>query len=98
MYYVYAIFNQKHDKIYIGQTEDLNIRIEQHNCGFFKKCYTASFDGMWTLVYSEVFETREDALKREKQLKSFRGREFIRNKIKLLFSDSSMVEQPAVNR
>ena len=31
MFYVYAVYNQKHDKIYIGQTDDLEQRIRLHN-------------------------------------------------------------------
>ncbi len=83
MFYVYAVYNKKHSKIYIGQTDNLEIRIKLHNSKEFKKSYTARFDGEWELVYKEIVDTRLDALKREKQLKSYRGREFIKN---LIFS------------
>ena len=82
MYFVYAIYNQKNDRIYIGQTEDVKSRLELHNNKTFKHCYTARFDGVWTLLYKERCETRKEALKREKQLKSYRGREFIKRFIK----------------
>lgn len=36
------------------------------------------FDGAWELIYSEDAKNREEALKREKQLKSYRGRQFIK--------------------
>jgi len=77
MYSVYAIYNKKWKKIYIGQTEDLGRRIEIHNQGTFRG-YTSRFDGRWEVVYSEDLPTRKEALIREKQLKSFRGREFVR--------------------
>ena len=77
--YVYAIYNRKADKFYIGQTKDLNQRLEYHNGTEFKKSYTSRFDGSWELVYKEECANREVALKREKQLKSFRGREFIKS-------------------
>lgn len=81
MYTVYAIYNKKHSKIYIGQCEDLSVRLELHNNKEFKNSYTAKFDGIWSLIYKENTESRQEALKREKQLKSFRGREFIRKYI-----------------
>jgi len=35
--------------------------------------------GNWSLIYEEEFNTREEAIQREKQLKSYQGRKFIRN-------------------
>ena len=80
-YYVYAIYNFKCDKIYIGQTSNLPERLILHNNKAFKG-YTAQFDGSWTVIYKENVNTRQEALKREKQLKSYRGREFIKQFIK----------------
>lgn len=78
MFIVYAIYNKKHDKFYIGQTKSLDQRIKFHNDSTFRGCYTSRFDGEWELIYSEKVSTCQEALKREKQLKSFRGREFIK--------------------
>ncbi len=83
MFYVYSVYNKKHNKIYIGQTENLDQRVQLHNDKEFKNSYTARFDGGWVLIYKEELETRLEALKREKQLKSYRGREFIK---KLIYS------------
>jgi putative endonuclease len=74
MFWVYVIYSKKFDKIYIGQTIDLNLRIEEHNGGLSK--HTNKFKP-WDLVYSEHVENRTLALKRERQLKSSRGRSFI---------------------
>ncbi len=81
MYYVYAIYNPKHNKFYIGQTKDLDLRVMLHNDKIFTKSYTAQFDGEWVLIYREEVKDRKSALIREKQLKSYRGREFIKSKI-----------------
>jgi putative endonuclease len=75
---VYAIYNQDHDRIYIGQTEDLVQRLELHKNKSFKKSYTANLNGDWRLIYEEEVADRQTALKREKQLKSYRGRQFVR--------------------
>lgn len=80
MYFVYAIYNKKSDKIYIGQTSDLHKRLSEHQA---KKGnhFTAKFDGVWELIYEEEVQTRSEALLREKQLKSYRGREYIKQYI-----------------
>lgn len=80
MFYVYAIKNEK-DKIYIGYTSNLENRLERHN-GVFKNkktSYTSKNKGKWSLVFAEEYEVKKDALKREKQLKGYQGRKFIRD-------------------
>ena len=78
MYTIYAIYNKLADKYYIGQTQDLSARLSLHNEKTFKG-YTARFKGEWDLIYKELIPTRAEALLREKQLKSYRGREFIKS-------------------
>jgi len=80
MFYVYAIYNKLSDKIYIGQTTDLDERVRLHNEKVFKG-YTSKFPGEWKVIYQESVSTRQEALVREKQLKSFRGREFVKSYI-----------------
>jgi len=83
MFTVYAIISESTDKIYIGQTIDLVVRLEQHNnVEKHLSQFTSQNKGPWKLIYKEEYKTRGEALKREKQLKSYRGREFIRNLIK----------------
>jgi putative endonuclease len=80
MYYVYVIKSESSDKIYIGQTSDLEERLKQHNdpCNDLSK-YTKQNKGSWKLIHKEEVKTRLSALKREKFLKSGRGRHFIHN-------------------
>jgi putative endonuclease len=80
MYTVYAIYNRNAGKTYVGQTEDIERRLHQHNKHAFKG-YTARFLGEWELIYSESVATRSEALKREKQLKSGNGRAYIKTYI-----------------
>jgi len=77
MFFVYVLFNRSKDKIYIGQTGNLEKRLEDHNLKRGNH-FTARFDGKWTLIYKEEAENRQTALLREKQLKSFKGREFLK--------------------
>lgn len=83
MFSVYALYNKKHKKIYIGQTNNLEERLELHKNKKFKNSFTSRFDGEWELIYTEEVENRNKALIRERQLKSFRGREFIKKHIPL---------------
>ncbi len=77
MFYVYVIYNRTSDKFYVGQTEDINRRLTQHNNHFFKS-YTSKFPGEWELIHQESVITRSEALRREHGLKSGNGREYIK--------------------
>ncbi len=91
-YCVYAIYNLNHKKLYIGQTQDLENRLKLHNNHTFKNSYTSRYDGKWILIYHEMCRDRVSCLQREKQLKSYRGREFIKSCLKnylAQFPDSS---------
>ena len=80
MFYTYALFSKAHNKIYVGYSSDLNSRLSAHNHPQ-NKGWTAKFQP-WELIYHEEFSTKEEALAREKQLKTAKGRLFIRSIIK----------------
>ncbi len=71
----YVLYSPSHNKIYIGYTSNLIGRIESHNI-YATKGWTINFRP-WELLYKEVFETKSEAMKREKQLKTAKGREYI---------------------
>ena len=73
MYYIYAIYNKIHKKIYIGQTVNIVDRMILHNTRSFKNSFTSRFDGEWQLIYTETVDTRQQALKKEQQIKNYRG-------------------------
>ena len=75
MYTVYVLYSESYQKIYIGYTSSMEQRLRSHN-ELSTKGYTFRFRP-WKLVYSEVFETKSEALQREKSLKSAKGRAFI---------------------
>ena len=74
MFTVYLLYSKDYDKIYIGYTSDIEERLLSHNI-YAKKGWTVKFLP-WTLIYTETFETKNDAMQREKQLKTVKGREF----------------------
>ena len=77
MYWVYALYSRDFDKIYVGSTSDLTGRLNAHNHPA-NHGWTARFKP-WTLIYSEAHASKADALLRERELKTARGRAFIRS-------------------
>jgi putative endonuclease len=80
-FWVYILQSDSTGKIYIGQTSDLDDRVKRHNKDYDKNRYTRKQKGPWLLIYSEKYETRSEAMKREKFLKSGNGREWILDSI-----------------
>ena len=64
---------------YTGMTEDLPLRIKQHNNK--ELSFWTKRGSVWKLVYKEKFYTKKEALKREKWFKSGVGREFLKNNV-----------------
>jgi putative endonuclease len=79
MYTVYILYSAKFNKIYIGFTSDIDKRLESHNI-LATKGWTIKFRP-WVLVYTEVYHTKAEALQREKQLKTAKGRAFVWERI-----------------
>ena len=75
---VYILYSSKYNKIYIGETSDLIQRFYPHN--LFGNDWTKRFRP-WKVIYCEYFHSRSEALKREKELKGGKGREWIWNQI-----------------
>jgi putative endonuclease len=78
IFFLYILYSKENDRIYIGQTNDIDKRLKRHNSGYEKatKAYIP-----WVLIYIEDFTTREDALQREKYWKQSNNRRRIRNEI-----------------
>ena len=74
MFYTYIIQSQKDHSYYVGQSENPERRLEKHNNS--KTGYT-SRKQPWELVYKESFETRSEAIKREREIKSKKSRVYI---------------------
>jgi putative endonuclease len=77
-YFVYVLKSEIDGRLYKGQTCEIVKRIIQHNSGKTKS--TKGYKP-WKLVYFETFETRDEAVLREKYFKTGSGREFLKGKL-----------------
>jgi putative endonuclease len=78
-YYTYVLLSQIDNKFYTGYTSDLKRRFEEHNKGLVASTKNRR---PLVLVYFEACLNQQDATHREKYLKSFHGKMFIRNRLK----------------
>jgi putative endonuclease len=77
MFYVYVLWSEKLLKRYIGSTENIAKRIDEHNRG----CNKFTKGGKpWVQIYSEEYISKSEALKRENFLKSGQGRKWLDEK------------------
>jgi putative endonuclease len=75
MIIVYAIRSLSRKYIYVGMTNDVKRRIDEHNNGENRS--TKAY-GPFILIYSEEFPDRASARIKEKYLKSGVGKEFLK--------------------
>ena len=75
-YYIYAIKSGKDGRIYVGLSKNPNKRLGQHNKG---KTSSTKPWRPWNLIYKKSFESRPEARKEEKRLKSGFGKEFLKS-------------------
>ncbi len=64
------------NKLYKGHTNNLDNRLNEHNQG---KTKSTKAGIPWKLVYKEKFDTRQQAIERERFFKSAYGRRFIKS-------------------
>jgi putative endonuclease len=73
-YSTYILYSESIDKYYTGYTSDLGKRIERHNAGWGEY---SSHGIPWKLVYYEEFETKSEAIKRDREIKKKKSRKYI---------------------
>jgi len=77
MYYTYILYSEKICKFYVGSTQDIEVRINQHNSDHTK---STKGKGPWKLVKSFLFETRYEAMQLQKQIKKRGAERFLMDK------------------
>ena len=82
MFFTYVMLSERDNKLYIGFTNDLEKRVEEHHKGVVAS--TANRRPL-KLIYYEACLSAKDAIKREKYFKTGFGRRFLRNRLETYF-------------
>ena len=83
MYYTYVLLSEADGNLYTGYTKDLKLRFEQHREG---KVTSTKDRRPLKLIYYEACINQEDATRREKYFKTYKGRIFIKSRLKSYFT------------
>jgi putative endonuclease len=78
MHYTYVLYSEKDAEWYTGATSDLRARLHQHAEGRVK---STGQRRPLVLVYYEGCLNREDAFRRERYLKTGRGKRYLRQRL-----------------
>ena len=78
-HYVYILQSQKDEKFYAGYTKNIQKRIEEHNSG---KVRSTKERRPFKLIYWEGCVNQQDAIKREKYLKTAWGKRYLKGRLK----------------
>jgi putative endonuclease len=73
-FYVYVLESLKDKKRYIGYTNNMRRRVEEHNKGL---SFSTKFRLPFRLIYFEGCTNQQDAKRREDYLKTTQGRRFL---------------------
>ena len=71
LFQVYLLFSESKNRYYIGYSSNLEARLIRHNQK--SKGFTGNTND-WKVVYTEQYNTKEEAQKRELQIKSWKSR------------------------
>ncbi len=69
-YYVYILKSTSTGTYYIGSTSNVARRLKEHSAG---KVHSTKSRRPYSLVYVEKKETKQDAVRREIQIKRYKG-------------------------
>lgn len=78
-YFVYVLKSEKDKMLYTGYTKDLKLRFKQHET---KQVQSTKERGKMELIYYEACLNQQDATHREKYLKTYHGKMFLKNRLK----------------
>ena len=79
MHYLYILHSKKLNKYYIGETHDVNLRLEQHNEGFYDKNSFTKKGQPWKLTFQLECRNKKQAQKIEQHIKKMKSKKYIQN-------------------
>ena len=83
MYYTYVLQSKLDEKFYVGFSENLKLRFEQHNKGAVESTKNRR---PLELIYYEACANKNDAIRREKYLKTHYGKMYLKKRLKTYFT------------
>ena len=83
-YYVYVLKSINHDFIYVGYSENVKERYEQHNSG---KVTSTKHYLPYELIHYEAYRNMKDAKRREDYFKTTKGKVTLRQMLKEYFKN-----------
>ena len=89
MYYTYILKSLTSGRFYIGQTDNLELRLARHNDNTVKSTKNR---GPWEVIYFEEYDNRSEAMIREKYLKSLKSRRSIEELISRNITNSEKAQ------
>lgn len=88
MYFVYILYSEKDDNLYVGCTSDIDERLKRHNSG---QVTATRYRTPLVCIYTEKFDSKDDAFNRERFLKTLWSARF-KNKIKKTYLNNKQSE------
>ena len=76
MHFVYIIHSEKVNKYYVGETDNIELRLSKHNNHLYQYSYTKIAED-WKVVLLFKCISREQAIRLEKFIKSMKSKVFI---------------------
>ena len=78
-----CFYSESDHGLYIGYSANLRRRLSEHKAGL---AFATSYRGPWSLIYYEAYVEAEDALGRERFLKSGSGRRYLQKQCRVYFT------------
>jgi putative endonuclease len=87
MHFLYIIYSEKIDKHYVGETDNIELRLLKHNNHSYQGSFTKSSND-WKVVLSYNCTSRKQAIAVEKFIKKMKSKVFIQK----IINNSSIVD------
>ncbi len=78
MYFVYILYSESLDTYYIGETEDIEARIGQHNSGYYIRSFTSQVED-WELFLKNECKDRGHSRKIETHIKRMKNKKYVQD-------------------
>jgi len=80
MFFLYILESLPTGRYYIGSAQNVVKRLAQHNAG---KTRSTKYYRPWKIIYTEAFPSQREAIQRERQVKSWKNRDYIVKTLKI---------------